>query len=261
MKHILPRIMMAILALGVAGHAEEEPNNGEDFTRPPARFDFRYQFQDKGRGVSQHTFLLRRDQPFPLGEHWELATRVDVPFVLTDKTSTDNPRGDDRFGTGDILAQAALIDTVTERFAWGGGARILFPTADEDQFGSGKYRLMPLLGARWKLPELSRGSYVQLIARYDFDMGGAGQRSHTSQMQFSPTLNVALPDHWFVTLFPSQDIVVNLLGKTKWFIPADFAVGRNLGDRTVASVEVSVPILKEFTLYDFKLEARLSYSF
>jgi hypothetical protein len=43
-------------------------------------------------------------------------------------TRADNPAGVTRFGTGDFLAQAALIDTVTKRFAWGFGTHGLsFP--------------------------------------------------------------------------------------------------------------------------------------
>ena len=240
---------------------DEDFNNGEDFTRPPDGWDLRYQFQYKGNDVEQNTFTLRRDQPYPLGDRWKLATRFDIPFVQNDRPSRDNPDGDKRAGTGDVLLQAALVDTVTDRFAVAGGIRALFPTATEDQFGSGKYRLLPILGAREKLPRLSIGSFVEVVARYDFDVGGYRGRSHVSQVQFSPTFNVALPDRWFVTLFPSQDFVANLIGSPKWFVPADFAVGRNINERTVASLEVSMPIVKEYLFYNFKLEARIGFTF
>lgn len=229
--------------------------------RPPARFDLRYQFETKAGGVDQNTFILRMDRPIQLSKDWKLAFRFDLPFVLSNGTSSDNPDGHMEFGTGDFLAQAALIDTVTDRFAYGAGLRTVFPTASEDQFGSGKYRLVPIVGARYKVPEVSRGSFLQLVVRYDFDVGGDAQRSHVNRLRFSPTFNLALPQHWFVTLFPSQDIVLNTIGGKRWFVPADFLVGRNLTERVVASVEISVPVVKEFTLYDFKLEARLSYSF
>ncbi|MEP6671189.1 MAG: hypothetical protein ABJF10_18655 [Chthoniobacter sp.] len=256
-------LSVSFLALGpwTHGRAEEPPNNDEDFTRPLKRFDLRYQFQDKAGGTGQSTFILRRDQPIRLSKDWKLATRLDVPFVLSNGTGRDNPQGRTEFGTGDVLAEAVLVDTLNERFAFGGGLRVLFPTANEDQFGSGKYRLIPLMGARFFLPEISKGSFFQPVVRYDFDAGGYGGRNHVSQLQFSPTLNIQLPDRWFLTLFPSQDIVVNNIGGHKWFLPADFLIGRNLDQRTVASVEVSIPIVKQFTLYDFKLEARVSYSF
>ncbi len=261
---------MAAIFLLASGHAfsdpppqssDEEFNNGEDFTRPPARYDVRYQFQDKGNDVFQNAIILRRDQPIPLTDDWKLATRFDLPLVENDKTSRDNPDGLNHFGTGDVLFQAAIIDSVTERFALAAGSRVLFPTASEDQFGAGKYRLQPTIGAREKLPWLSAGSFAELVARYDFDVGGYGGRSHVSQFQFSPTFNIGLPNRWFVTLFPSQDFVVNLIGGPKWFIPADCSIGRSISKDTVVSLEASMPIVKQTPLYDFKLEARLSFSF
>jgi len=239
----------------------EEYNNGEDFTQPPARWDLGYQFENKGNDVEQNTFTLRRDQPFLLNDEWKIATRFDIPFVQNDKTSRDNPEGDTHFGTGDILLQAALVDTVTDHFAWAAGARMVFPTANEDQFGAGKYQVLPILGARQKLPGISVGSFAEIILRYDTDVGGYGGRSHIKQFQFSPTLNIALPDRYFVTLFPSQDFVVNLQDNDKWFIPADILLGRNITKNTVASLELSVPIVKQCLLYNFKIEAHISFSF
>ncbi len=255
------RVAAILLAfMPVAGGAEEAPNNGEDFTRPPAQFDGRYQYQARSDGSDRHSFILRRNQPTPLVDGWELSTRFDLPLVLSDKAGIENGSGDMAFGLGDLLVQAALIHTATDRFAWGGGARFLFPTASEDELGSGQYRLLPLLGARFKLPEISPGSFLQFLGRYDFDLGGDGGRGHVSQIQFSPTLSLALPDRWFVTFFPSQDIVFNLTNH-RWFVPANVSIGRHLGERSVVSLEASVPVIKEFTLYDFKLEARLSFSF
>jgi hypothetical protein len=111
------------------------------------------------------------------------------------------------------------------------------------------------------LPEISAGSFVQLVARYDCDIGGDRNRSHISRLQWSPTVNIALPRDWFVTLFPSQDIAVNFLDGSKWFFPFDFLIGKNLSRRVVTSLEVSVPIVKQYDSYEFKLEARISYFF
>jgi hypothetical protein len=241
--------------------AEEPLNNDEDLTRPLTRLDVRYQFQDKASGVEQSTFILRAQQPIPLGREWEIATRADLPFVLNDGTSSDNPKGETRIGLGDFLTQFVLINTINERFACGAGLRTLYPTANQEQFGSGKYRLIPLIGMRAFLPEISVGTFFQPVVRYDFDAGGDSSRSHLSQLQMSPTVNIALPDRWFITLYPSQDIVLNNIRGHQWFVPADFLVGRNIDKFTVVSIEVSIPIVKEFTLYDFKLEARISRSF
>ena len=254
------------LATGsTALHAQEDKalNNGLDITRPLTRFDLRYNFQNKGDGVQQDQIILRLEHPFPLtaDQSWKIATRLDMPLVFSNKSGSDNPSGSTTFGSGDLLLEAVLVNTLTERFAYGAGLRVLFPTANADQFGSGKYQFIPLAGARYSLPEISKGSYFQPIVRYDADVGGYGGRSHVSQLQMGPMLNIQLSERWYLTLYPSQDIVLNTIGGHKWFVPADFLVGRHLTKNTLASVEVSIPVVKEFTLYDFKLEFRLSHSF
>lgn len=238
-------------------------DNGLDVTRPKTRFDLRYDFQNKGQGVRQHQIIFRLEQPIPLtqDQKWKLAMRLDVPMVFNNKPGPDNPAGRTTFGLGDVLLQVVLVNAPTERFGYGVGLRALFPTASADQFGSGKYRLVPIVGARFSLPEISPGSYFEPIVRYDSDVGGYGGRSRISQLRLGPMLNIQLPRHWYVTLFPSQDIVLNTVDGHKWFLPADFLVGRRITKDTVAAVEVSVPIVKEFTLYDFKLQFRFSRSF
>lgn len=263
MKGVWNKALLAwVLACAIPGApldaAEEESGSDEDFARPPTRYDFRYNFQSKADGVDQSQFLLRRDVTWNLNERWQLATRIDVPLVLSNATGSDNPTGRDRFGLGDILVQAALVENPTERFGYGAGLRAIFPTASEDQLGSGKYRLLPIAGVRWKLPEIAKGAFFQFIARYDSDLGGDSSRKHISQLQVSPTFNIPLRDRWYLTLFPSQDIVLNCVDGHRWFVPADFLIGRKISDKIVASVEVSLPMVMEFTLYDFKLEARLS---
>jgi hypothetical protein len=52
----------------------------------------------------------------------------------------------------------------------------------------------------------------------------------------------------------AQDIVFNNIKGHDWFVPADLLIGRYLDDRLVASFEISIPIIKEFTLYDLKLD-------
>jgi hypothetical protein len=241
--------------------SQQPLNNGNDFTRPLTRFDLRYNYQDKGDGISQNQFILRMEHPFQIADKWKIATRFDMPFVLSNNTSSDNPHGKYGFGTGDFLAEGVLVNNFTERFAYGAGLRVLFPTANADQFGAGKYQLIPIAGLRFFIPEISKGTYFSPIIRYAADAGGYGGRKHISQLQMGPMFNWDIPGPWFINLYPSQDIVLSTIGGHKWFVPADFMVGRNLTKNTVMSVEISIPMVRQFTLYDFKLEARFSHSF
>jgi hypothetical protein len=138
---------------------------------------------------------------------------------------------------------------------------LVLPTASQDQFGTGRIQLGPIGGIRYSLPEISDGSSVQLVVRYDCDIGGQSGRSHISRLRWSPTFNVNLPQKWFVTVFPSQDIAMNFMDRGKWFFPFDFLVGKRLSRSTLVSLEAGVPLVKQFNLYEFKLQARLSFTF
>lgn len=54
---------------------------------------------------------------------------------------------------------------------------------------------------------------------------------------------------------------MNFLDGNKWFFPFDFLIGKNLSRRAVTPLEISVPVVKDYNSYDFKLEARISYFF
>jgi hypothetical protein len=152
-------------------------------------------------------------------------------------------------------------DEFTKRWAAVLGPRLVLPTSTQDQFGSGKIQLGPIGGVRYSLPEISEGSFVELVVRYERDVGGQSDRSHINRIRWSPTFNVNLPQKWFITFFPSQDVEVNFLDGNKWFFPMDFSVGKHLASRTLVSLEASVPVVKQYDAYHFKLQARLAFTF
>jgi len=125
---------------------------------------------------------------------------------------------------------------------------------------------MPGAGVRYSLPELGPDSYFVPAVRYAMSFAGDPTKRNVSEPQIAPTLNVGLPDRWFVTLYPSFDIRINygdpISGQTgRLFLPFDVAVGRNLTDSLVASFEISVPMVKDYPVYDFKAELRLIAKF
>lgn len=260
--------MLALLFLccvaGTSSSAEEEAsvNNGQDMTRPLARFDLRYEYQNapgsKNDNVNVTTFRI--DKSFALSEKWLLSTRLDVPVMVSDVKSLDNPRGAHQFGMGDVLAQAMVIHTPSTHFAWAVGAQLVLPTATKDEMGTGRYRVVPTVGARWTTDRLMRGSWFALGVRWDKDF--ASNRSNstkTNELQLAPMFNIPLPHNAFINLFPSSDIRYNLgdkrsRDKGRWFVPANVMVGKMIRKNVVTSVEVGVPIIKDYRVYDFKTE-------
>lgn len=248
---------------------EEEVNTGQDITRPLTRFDIRYKFQNApgSRNDDIHTVTLRVDKPFELSPTWKIATRFDLPLTATNIPSRDNPGGSMHYGVSDVLAQALVVHTPTENFAWAAGAELIFPTASEDSMGTGRYQIGPLAAARWKTDTMLKGSWFALAGRWDRDFAKVTPDSTpTNELQFAPIVYFPLPNQFFINLFPSLDIKYNLGKKRpqdegRWFVPANVMVGKMLRRNVVSSIEVGVPIINDYKFYDFKVEARIGILF
>ena len=130
--------------------------NGEDFTRPQRSVETRFLYETSSGATSQTdrgTWLLRANWRSQLGAGWRLGLLGQVPVV--DKL-TFNPTSTDReFGVGDAAVQAALLHDIDQQWAFGIGARLVVPTA-EDSLGSGKWQIMPGRDALF-LPRIRTG--------------------------------------------------------------------------------------------------------
>lgn len=237
-----------------------------DFFRPPPNlFQLETGYRTapgSTREVTTGTLNLRYDHAFDLPSGWILATRSDLPMLEKNPISASNPNGDYVGGIGDADIQAALIHDIDQRWAFGFGMRLIAPTGN-DVLGSGKWQVMPIVGARLALPEITSGSYFEPLLRYDVSVAGDPTKKNISNLQFAPTLNINLPDRWFVTLFPSTDIRINygdpIVGQTgRWFVPFDVRVGKKITENIALSLEVGVPIVRDYPVYDFKTQVRLN---
>lgn len=241
-----------------------------DFFRPPPNmFQTLYGAQaapgSKDTHTTTATFNLRYDHAFDLPSGWILATRTDLPLVAKNPVNSDNSNGDFQKGIGDADVQAALIHNINERWAFGFGMRLIMPTGD-DVLGSGKWQVMPIVGARLALPEISSSSYFEPLFRYDVSVAGDPAKKNISNLQFAPMLNIGMPDGWSVTFFPSTDIRINygdpVTGQTgRWFIPFDVRVTKKLTSDLALSLEVGVPIVNEYPVYNFKTQLRLNVTY
>lgn len=246
-----------------------------DFFRPPPNlFQILYGYRtapgsgaepNTTREVTTQTLNLRYDHAFDMTSGWILLTRTDLPMQARNPITDSNPNGDYVRGIGDANIQAALIQNVTQRFAYGFGLRLIAPTGD-DVLGSGKWQMMPIVGARLGLPEINDSSYFEPLLRYDVSVAGDPTRRNISNLQFAPMLNIGLPDRWFVSFYPSPDIRINLgdpvTGQTgRWFIPFDIRVGKKFTENFSMSLEVGVPVIRDYPVYDFKTQLRLNVTY
>ena len=168
-----------------------------------------------------------------------------------------------QFALGDIVTQIVPLYIINSRMALGFGVQLVWPTATNDQSGTGKYVAIPLAGVRVSLPEISNGSFFLPYARYEASYAGSSQRNDISKLQFAPCLNVMLPEKLFLVLWPDPEIAYDFEQKA-WTIPANFMLGKMFSDKIVGSIECFIPMFEAndyVNSYNFKTEARMGFFF
>jgi hypothetical protein len=258
-----------------ASAQDQNANAGNDLFRPPANL---FQMMDEyktapgsgstpgsTRDVTTETLNLRMDHSLDLAPLWILALRADLPLRAKNPITSDNPDGGYVGGIGDADVQAVIIRNIDQRWTVGFGARLIMPTGD-DILGSGKWQIMPGGGFRYALWEISPSSYLEPLVRYDISFAGDPTKKNISNLQFAPTFNIGLPDRWFLTFYPSPDIRINygdpITGQTgRLFLPFDVRVGRKLSDNIALSLELGVPIIKDYPVYNLKTQVRLNVTY
>jgi hypothetical protein len=243
-------------------------NNGFDITRPQSSFEVRGLDQASSNDTSKTNkaqMLLRVESKIPLDVDWRLGVLAQVPLVQKTTTDFEPQTADHEFGLGDTNFQVIVAHAIDERWAFGVGARVSAQTG-ADSLGSGEWQVMPGLGVRYMLFELGQDSYFVPSMRYAMSIPGNPGARRISEPQIAPTLNIDLPGPFFLTFYPSHDIRINygapIAGQTgRLFLPFDALIGARLTDKEQFSLEGSVPIVKDYPVYNFKAEARLRIVF
>ena len=262
-------------AAQVAPSQDQSANDGNDLFRPPANlFQMMYYYRTapgtgstpgSTRDVTTETSNLRMDHSLDLAPLWILALRADLPLLAKNPVSSSNPEGDFLTGIGDADVQAVIIHNLDQRWTVGFGARLIMPTGG-DTLGSGKWQIMPAGGFRYALWEISSSSYFEPVVRYDVSFAGDPTKKNISNLQFAPTFNIGLPDHWFITFYPNPDIRINygdpVTGQTgRLFLPFDARIGRQLSKNVAMSFELGVPIIRDYPVYNLKTQVRLNVTY
>jgi hypothetical protein len=271
----IPALWPDVAVAQGAPSQDQNANTGNDLFRPPANlFQMMYDYKTapgsgslpgSTRDVTTETLNLRMDHSLDLAPSWILALRADLPLLAKNPLSSSNPDGDYLTGIGDADVQALIVHNLDQRWTIGFGARLIMPTGD-DALGSGKWQIMPGAGFRYALWEINSSSYFEPVVRYDVSFAGDPTRRNISNLQFAPTFNLGLLDHWFITFYPSPDIRINygdpITGQTgRLFLPFDARIGRQLSKNTALSFELGVPIIKDYPVYNLKTQLRLNVTY
>jgi hypothetical protein len=242
--------------------------SGWDMTRPENYFETRLYYQTSEAEALRTNRLfweLRRGGYFALDDSWKVGWLIELPVVAETTDGSTPGNSSKELGIGDVFSEATLSRTVNDRLAYTFGARFIAPTGG-DRLGNGKWEVLPIVGVRYSFLEFGNDTYFVPTVRYAISFAGDPSRRNISEPQIAPTLNVGLPDHWFVTFYPSHDIRINfgdpIRGQTgRLFLPFDAAIGKKIMQNLSLMWEASVPIIKEYPVYTFKTDLRIKLTF
>ena len=158
------------------GYTQEQLDfTGQDETRLPSSLDLLYTYKNLEDGNEANTYTLRGIYRRGLTPDWSMLLRLNIPFENNNVPSDDNRDGDWDFGIGDISTRFVLTRKLNDTQAVLLGTELTFPTANEDQFGSGKYAIT--LGAGYRhffhgFSGKAEDTFVSPNIRYKFDYAG-----------------------------------------------------------------------------------------
>jgi hypothetical protein len=123
------------------GNQLESPDyNGLDYTRPQQNAELRLQYRTSSTPTTQtdqERTYLKLATKIELPDGWKFGLQGQLPFVNKETTNLVKSTVDRENGFGDAFAQAVLSHPIDSHWAYGFGARVVAPSA-QDSLGSGK---------------------------------------------------------------------------------------------------------------------------
>ena len=189
----------------------------------PLKFTFDY-----GAPNGEASFMnIQPVVPFTVGD-WNLVNRLIIPFIDSPGEVAGTPNipnpipGDGATGLGDINYSLFFSPVKYETAIWGVGPSITFPSATDDQLGSGKWSAGPtgvvLFQPKW-------GTFGGLI-RHLWSFAGESERASVNQSLIEPFLNYNLPKGWYLI----SDLIITanwqFESSNRWTVPLGGGIGK-----------------------------------
>lgn len=165
--------------------------------------------------------------PVTVGD-WNLINRVILPIISVDGLISGTPEipsgagGDGATGLGDINYSVFVSPAEPGKFIWGIGPSISFPTATDDQLGSGKWSAGPTVVVLTQPKPWTLGALFRQI----WSFAGSSGRLDVNQFLLEPFVNYNLDKGWY--LFTDMILTANWDADSgnQWTIPIGGGFGK-----------------------------------
>jgi hypothetical protein len=130
--------------------------------------------------------------------------------------------GDGKFGLSDLNYSLFLSPASPGKVIWGLGPSLTFPTATDDQLGSGKWSAGPTAVILTQPKPWSLG----VLARNIWSFAGEDERTDVNQFLLQPFVNYNLSGGWYLASDPIMTANWDAADGQKWTVPLGAGVGR-----------------------------------
>jgi len=130
--------------------------------------------------------------------------------------------GDGATGLGDLNYTPFLSPAVPKGFIWGIGPSISFPTATDDQLGSGKWSG----GVSAVVLAQPKPWSIGVLARQLWSFAGDDERQDVNQFLLEPFINYNLPNGWFLVSDMVMTANWDAPSGEEWTIPVGGGAGK-----------------------------------
>ena len=174
----------------------------------PFKFTFDY-----GAPNGEASFLnIQPVYPVTVGD-WNLVSRliaplIDSPGEITTPETPNPVPGSGATGLGDVNYSLFFSPVKYDKWIWGVGPSITFPTATDDQLGSDKWSTGPTAVV---LSQPKWGS-MGLLVRHLWSVAGEDNRADVNQSLIEPFVNYNLPQGWY--------LITDLIITANWDAPS-----------------------------------------
>lgn len=188
-------------------------------------FQFNANFGNGPNQLTTYTLNIQPVIPFAAGD-LNLISRIILPVANVPDSLVAGPTTGPEVGIGDTQYTLFFSPAKPARLIWGIGPAVVFPTATDTRFGSGKWQAGPGFVALTMQGHMVYGALVQQLWSFA-DAPGTTPRPAVSAALLQPFFNYNMARGWYLTTSPIITANWNAANHAdKWTVPVGGGLGR-----------------------------------
>jgi hypothetical protein len=174
-----------------------------------------------GLGPDNRTQNVMNVQPvYPIGAgKWNIITRTIFPIITQPDFSTSSGS---TTGLGDINFTAFISPAAPGKWIWGAGPVLLFPTASDDNLGTGKWGV----GPSFVVLTMSGPWVYGVLANNIWSVAGDEERGDVNSFLAQYFVNYNMANGWYLVSAPIITANWEADSEDRWIVPFGAGAGK-----------------------------------